>query len=39
MFITVHTYRLKELNDGKGAKIQELRKKIDQEMKKEQTEL
>jgi len=32
-------YRLKELNDIKGAKIEELRRQIDEEMEKEQMEL
>lgn len=31
--------RLKELNDGKGARITELRKQIDEEMRKEEEEM
>ena len=31
--------RLKELNDGKGARITELRKQIDEEMRKEEEEV
>lgn len=32
-------YRLKELNDIKGAKIEELRRQIDEQVEKEQMEL
>ncbi|XP_068736963.1 synaptonemal complex central element protein 1-like isoform X1 [Montipora capricornis] len=35
----IQANRLKELNDEKGVKIQELRKEISEEIKKEQTEL
>ncbi|XP_029208917.2 structural maintenance of chromosomes protein 1A-like isoform X2 [Acropora millepora] len=35
----IQANRLKELNDGKRAKIEELHKEINEEMKKEQTEL
>lgn len=38
-FIHCVIYRLKGLNDIKGAKIEELRRQIDEEMEKEQMEL
>ena len=37
-FIHCVMYRLKELNDIKGAKIEELRRQIDEEVGKEQME-